>query len=274
ETVDDPRFDALRLKAMLDWDRRDPAKADSWVALHRASLGPDTDLAEYNRQALTISRFGDRPDYRAEAVAGLLAELDTRLADDPLNRTYLQLKAEVLLGRYTDAGADADLAAARAAWEGLIHYAGAEGEIWMLGAQLAQADRDPSDILVAEVFWENAIGYARQDPSQILTWFYFMNQAREAAEARLAAGDTTAPDPAAALAALKCPMLRAARTAAALCQTPGAGGEVCDPTKPYYAPVPGVLEAGKAGSCPEIADAPLSELSYKVNPTAEIELPW
>lgn len=90
-------------------------------------------------------------------------------------------------------------AATAEAWEGRMHHAGAEGETWMLGAQLAQADRDPSDILVAEVFWENAIGHALQDPSQILTWFYFMNQARDAGEARLAAGDTAARDPAAAL---------------------------------------------------------------------------
>lgn len=274
EESEDPRFASVRLEALLDFDRVDPAKADTWVELHRKTLGPDTDLADYAWQAWTIMRKGDLPGYNDEVMPRIIAELDARLADDPLNHKLLRLKADLLHGRFMKNGNDADLAAARAAWEGLSVYAEPVAETWTLGGQLAQADRDPSDIEAAQVFWENAIAYSRQDVSNILTYFYVMNLARDAAEARLAAGDLSKPDPAAVLEALKCPMLRAARTSAALCQTPGAGGEVCDPSRPYFKPVPAVLEEGKAGSCPEVAAASLSALAYKATPFSEIGDPW
>lgn len=270
----DPRFDAARLTALLDYKRRDPAQVDSWIELHRRVLGPETDLEEYEKQARSIFHFGKRPAYMDEAVPRILAEIDARLADDPFNHILLRQKAKLLLARFLQTNNADDLVAARASWDGLLVYAETAATTWELGADLVRADRDPSDVRTELVFWENAIAYSDQSLYSILMHFYYMSLAREAAEARLDAGDHSTPDPAGVLEDLKCPMLRAARTASALCRTSAAGLDVCDPMKPLFEPVPGILEDGKAGSCPGIAEASLSALTYKATPFAEMGDPW
>lgn len=274
--IGDKRLDWVRLKIWLRSKPRDPNFAEHALELHTLALTTETDLENYFYATKRIAFASKRPDYAETMTKQVLALADVRLADDPLNRKLLQLRAELLLQAYQrDANAD-DLAAARSDWENLMAYANANAQTWRLGASLAIADREPWNFYVQRVFLENTNAYSGQNLLHLLENVYALNNAKVAAQSQVAAGvDGLLPDPVQVLEEITCPLLRAAITADAMCRTFSPPlTSLCNPKNPYFEPVPKVLAEGRAGSCKTISQTPLSELRYEAIPIDQLKLPW
>lgn len=273
-TSEDAMFADERLRVML-WQRDlDQAAKDQLVDLHRNLPFDETDPLRFMREAIRVSFAANSPEYRTEFRAKTLSYLTVLLADDPFNHVLLWKKAEMHLEVFGETKDRAELSKAQAAWQDAMVFGGFNSMLWHLGTRLAETDLGPEGFAAQQVFFENAIAHQEQSILYVLYYFDFMQTARDAAEIQVAEHGDASGDAAAFLERLKCPQLKAARSAFAQCRVTDAAMGLCDPTRGYYEHVPQVLAEGAAGSCPAIADLPLSDLQYSATPLDAINLPW
>lgn len=271
---DDPMFADERMRLLLKARDLDQSANAKMIELHRNLPFGEANPRDYLRIGFRVAYDAKAPEYRVEFRAKTLGQLATLLADDPLNHVLLWTKSELHLEVFNSTKDPIELTKARAAWEDAMFNGAYSSEIWLLGTRLTGEDTSPETFAAQQLFFENAIAHHNQSILYVLYYFYFMQTAREAAESLVADQSDTSGDGAALLERLKCPQLKAARSAFAQCRAMDAAMGLCDPAKPYYEHVPQVLAEGAAGSCPAIADLPLSDLQYSAKPLEAINLPW
>lgn len=271
---DDPMFADERMRIMLKQQDLDQTAKAQLVELHRNLPFDEANPTEYMYEGYRVSRATGLPEYRVEVTAKTLEHIAAILADDPFNHVLLWEKAKIHFQAFYATKDRAELIPARAAWEGAIVYGNFNPQLWHLGTYLAEADPGPEEFAALQVYFENAIANTLRSPLYVLYYFHFMQTARDAAENQIADQGDASGDAAALLERLKCPQLKAARAAAALCRATMGTISVCNPTLTHYEHVPQVLAEGAAGSCPVIADLPLSDLQYSATPLEAINLPW
>ena len=69
---------------------------------------------------------------------------------------------------------------------------------------------------------------------------------------------------------LKCPLLRAARLAHAMCTIDGYGASNCDPSRDFAKHLPTALEKGENGLCPTVMQTPVKELQFSFVPNTTL----
>ena len=266
--MDDPALDWAHLQQAV-WasspDSWDMDRIETW---YRRMPLSNTDLNWYVTTGRRVAAIGKRPDVLIEGSNRALDEIAVRIPDNPLDPSLRALEAALRLERYLRSYEAGDLALARRAWEAGVVYGSNSADYWQAGSLLATADKEPWDVVDAIAFHENAIAYSGQSVANIVYAFFWLDEARLAAEA---AGN--APGAGDVHERLQCPMLRMARLADALCRSDPASAMFCDPAQPPFSHGPEVLEAG-AQACPEVANARLSSLKFDPVPYANVSLPW
>lgn len=274
-SLKDPRLVAARFSVLFRSRPTDSESRARLLSLHRRLLTIDTDLVEYVRDARAVAHFAEEPEYVDQAKQNVLSMIDLRLVDDPLNHNLLLAKSELMYEAYTKNGSEVLLENARKHWEDAMYYGKYSDIIWRLGALLAIADKEPYDFVSQKVFLENTIAYSGQNVQYILENLFALNQAEDAAlSLPKTANVSVDSEISRVLEDIKCPILKAAKLASALCRTTAAGFPLCDPSKPFFERVPAILAEGKNGSCPSVSDIPLSKLRYEAVGIENIELPW
>lgn len=272
--ADDPIFADERMRSLLKARDLDQTANAKMIELHRSLPFGEANPRDYLRVGFRVAYDAKAPEYRVEFRVKTLGQLAALLADDPLNHVLLWTKAELHLETFNSTKAPIELTKARAAWETAMIYGGFNSEIWLLGTKLVEANPSPEAFAAQQVFFENAIAHHNQSILYVLYYFDFMQTARAAAEIQVADQADASDAAAAFLERLKCPQLKAARSAFAQCRVTDAAMGLCDPTQGYYKHVPQILAEGADGSCPVIADLPLSDLQYSATPLEAINLPW
>ncbi|MGB3177320.1 MAG: hypothetical protein WBA90_05515 [Albidovulum sp.] len=266
--MDDPALDWAHLQQAV-WasspDNWDLDRIETW---YRRMPLSNTDLNWYVTTGRRIAAVGKRPDVLIEGSNRALDEIAVRISDNPLDPSLRALEAALHLERYLRGHEAGNLALARKAWEAGVVHGGNSADYWQAGSLLATADKEPWDVADAVAFHENAIAYSGQSVATIVFAFFWLDEARLAAEA---AGN--APGAGDIHERLQCPMLRMARLADALCRSDPAAAMFCDPAQPPFSHGPEVLAAG-AQTCPDVASARLSSLKFKPVPHANVPLPW
>ncbi len=266
--TDDPAFDRARLTRAIwaegpaNWDLD---QIETWYRRIPLSMA---DLHWYVNTGRRIAGVGKRPDILAEGFSRALEEIAIRNPDNPLDPSLRWLEASLHLERYLGDGDPEDLALARRAWEAGMVHGSTTADYWQTASLLATADKETWDVRDAVLFHENAIAYSGHSLPSIVFAFFWLDEARLAAEK--AEG---APEAIDVQEQLQCPMLRMARLADALCRNDPSVAMFCDPTSPPFAHGPEILATGSQ-SCPEVANTRLSALKYEPVPYSEVSLPW
>lgn len=268
--IDDPMIEDSRALAVLNHRFEMDNAADRLVVWHRGALRTSSDAANHYSQGAIIAFRFDRPDYAAEAQAAALRFIDTRLLDDPRNPSLLREKIRILFFSYQSEPDPLKLAEARRAWPVTLHFGQFDPDTWQLGALLEGADRHVSDVATRSFYWENAIAQHEGFMYPVLMHFGEMHAAYENALQRQntegAPEEPGALAPEAVLETVRCPLLRAARVMHGFCRLEKNQGSMCNPEDQRYRPVLDIIKEGRTGLCDEVAQTPLSELSYRYSP--------
>lgn len=269
----DPLLNEARMRAAVQNKIDVPQEAlQAWL-----EMGPATD-----DDAVRHAGLGSVIEYRLglegahEAARNrALAYINRRLRDDPLNQALILEKVRILYLRFTETRAPGLLAQARSAWPDARPFAGSSPRFWEYGALLEGADRHVMDVRSRMPYRETAIVMSEHNSYSIMMYFVELRTAYEAARSgqfnpALARG---AAEHAGRIAQdLRCPLLRAARLADAICQVNGRGGTICDPNEQFFEHVPATLRLGHLGLCDAVQKTPISALKYQETPNAMVPL--
>ncbi len=266
--MDDPALDRAHLQQAVWASGPDSWDLDRIKTWYRRMPLSTADLNWYVTTGRRIASIGKRPEILVAGSNRALDEIAVRIPDNPLDPSLRALEAALRLERYLRDHDAEDLALAREAWEAGVVYGGTSADYWQAGSLLATVDRAQWDVADAFVFHENAIAYSGQSVANLVFAFYWMDEARIAAE--MADGTSGAGE---ARERLQCPMLRVARLADALCKKDPSAAMFCDPAQPPFAHGPEVLASGRE-TCSEVANARLSSIKFEPVPYADVSLPW
>lgn len=275
--IEAPLLEDTRAEAALKLGFEMPDAAEKVVAWHRELLRPGVDLKQFSGDAARLVRKFDLPGYGTESKVAMATYVEARLKEDPLNLDLLnQIIAAAVFENHPEPPSPESLAKARALWPDLLAFGSQSAFTWSLGARLVAADRHISDVVPQMAYRESEIYYWGNTLTPVYHYFIALNTAYRDAEERALTGpkaELGAPEPEEVIAAVGCPLLRAARVLEALCRADGASASMrqCDfSSEGPGAAVPLVIAEGRDGLCDDIAFARLSELTYTPIPAAEI----
>lgn len=162
---DESFLDYARLDAYLhEWNARDEATTEA-KRIHRASLGPDVNVVEYQQNLKSIVATFQLPFYGIEANDAFLTAMRDRLKDSPQNHKILRILIEDGLERVSREEYGAGLEDLSVMWREMLELGAFLPPTWGLGSGIGRADRTLLQNTERQArFHANAIHFGNHKP--------------------------------------------------------------------------------------------------------------